>query len=302
MIHRPTLTFILSIALTATVAHAAKVPNFRVKQIGGQSEVFQLSQHRGSWVWLEFLSSKAADIDKSRYVVLAASAEELIEKENLLPVIIIAGEKENLEAWWNSLPRNDLPLCRDPKGQLASVLRIGKAGTKDGKQQDSPSTILVDPEGDEIWRSVGKDAQDRPPIETVLRELKSAKEEFEEEARKRREEDARSTTTETGLKYIDLVEGEGPSPETGQTVTVHYTGWLRDGTKFDSSLDRGSPFSFKIGTGKVIVGWDEGVATMKVGGKRKLIIPPELGYGANGAGSIPANAELIFEVELLSVE
>jgi peptidylprolyl isomerase len=99
------------------------------------------------------------------------------------------------------------------------------------------------------------------------------------------------------------VEGDGPSPETGQTVTVHYTGWLEDGTKFDSSLDRGQPFTFAIGMGQVIAGWDEGVATMKVGGKRQLVIPSELGYGEQGAGAvIPPNATLIFEVELLAVQ
>jgi peptidylprolyl isomerase len=110
-------------------------------------------------------------------------------------------------------------------------------------------------------------------------------------------------TTESGLKYTDFVEGDGPSPETGQTVTVHYTGWLEDGTKFDSSLDRGQPFTFAIGMGQVIAGWDEGVATMKVGGKRQLVIPSELGYGEQGAGAvIPPNATLIFEVELLAVQ
>ena len=109
-------------------------------------------------------------------------------------------------------------------------------------------------------------------------------------------------TTESGLKYTDFVVGEGASPETGQSVTVHYTGWLEDGTKFDSSLDRGEPFTFQIGMGQVIAGWDEGVSTMKVGGKRQLVIPPDLGYGEQGAGNvIPANATLIFEVELLEV-
>ena len=110
-------------------------------------------------------------------------------------------------------------------------------------------------------------------------------------------------TTESGLKYTDFVVGEGASPETGQSVTVHYTGWLEDGTKFDSSLDRGEPFTFQIGMGQVIAGWDEGVSTMKVGGKRQLVIPPDLGYGEQGAGNIiPANATLVFEVELLDVQ
>lgn len=109
-------------------------------------------------------------------------------------------------------------------------------------------------------------------------------------------------TTPSGLKYIDQKEGDGASPQRGQTVTVHYTGTLEDGTKFDSSRDRGSPFSFKIGVGQVIKGWDEGVGSMKVGGRRELIIPSELGYGARGAGGvIPPNATLKFDVELLSI-
>ncbi len=108
--------------------------------------------------------------------------------------------------------------------------------------------------------------------------------------------------TSSGLAYVDLVQGDGPQPTSGKWVKVHYTGWLEDGTKFDSSVDRGTPFVFTIGVGRVIPGWDEGVMTMKVGGKRKLIIPAELGYGAAGAGGvIPPNATLIFEVELLDV-
>jgi peptidylprolyl isomerase len=114
---------------------------------------------------------------------------------------------------------------------------------------------------------------------------------------------ANVVTTPSGLKYVELVEGTGETPETGKTVNVHYTGTLEDGTKFDSSRDRGQPFSFKIGIGQVIKGWDEGVMTMKVGGRRQLIIPSELGYGARGAGGvIPPNSTLIFDVELLGVK
>ena len=107
--------------------------------------------------------------------------------------------------------------------------------------------------------------------------------------------------TESSLQYVDEVEGTGVSPKKGQTVTVHYTGTLTDGTKFDSSRDRGQPFEFKIGVGQVIKGWDEGVGTMKVGGRRQLTIPPGLGYGARGIGPIPPNSTLLFDVELLKV-
>jgi len=108
--------------------------------------------------------------------------------------------------------------------------------------------------------------------------------------------------TPTGLKYVDHVIGTGASPKKGQQVSVHYTGRLTDGKTFDSSVDRGQPFQFQIGVGQVIRGWDEGITTMKVGGKRTLTIPPELGYGAAGfPGAIPPNATLIFDVELLGV-
>jgi len=107
----------------------------------------------------------------------------------------------------------------------------------------------------------------------------------------------------SGLKYIDLEVGEGPAAVSGKEVTVHYTGTFPDGKKFDSSVDRDEPFAFKLGAGRVIKGWDEGVAGMRIGGKRKLIIPSELGYGKRGAGGvIPPDAILHFEVELLGVE
>ena len=111
------------------------------------------------------------------------------------------------------------------------------------------------------------------------------------------------TTTESGLKYYDIVAGEGITPTVGQTVTVHYTGWLEDGQVFDSSVERGEPFSFVLGQGSVIPGWDEGLSTMQVGTKRQLVVPPDLAYGEQGAGEvIPPGATLIFEVELLDIQ
>jgi len=116
--------------------------------------------------------------------------------------------------------------------------------------------------------------------------------------------DATPTVTASGLRIIDIVTGTGATPDPGQTVSVHYTGWLSDGTKFDSSLDRGTPFEFVLGADprQVIAGWEEGLASMKVGGKRRLLIPAELAYGEAGRGSIPPNAQLTFDVELVEVK
>ncbi len=113
---------------------------------------------------------------------------------------------------------------------------------------------------------------------------------------------ASTTPVATNLKIEDLVVGTGPAAKKGDRVTVDYTGWLTDGTKFDSSLDRNQPFTFTLGSGQVIAGWDQGVAGMMAGGKRRLTIPPELGYGAKGAGkTIPPNATLVFEVEMKKI-
>jgi peptidylprolyl isomerase len=117
--------------------------------------------------------------------------------------------------------------------------------------------------------------------------------------------EGKGKSTSSGLQYWDLKEGTGTTASAGKSVSVHYTGWLAsNGKKFDSSVDRGQPFMFQLGAGQVIKGWDEGVSGMKVGGKRQLRIPPELGYGSRGAGGgvIPANATLIFDVELLAVK
>jgi peptidylprolyl isomerase len=109
-------------------------------------------------------------------------------------------------------------------------------------------------------------------------------------------------TTDSGLKYIDQKEGSGEAAKAGDKVHVHYTGWLKDGTKFDSSHDRGEPIAFQLGAGRVIKGWDEGIAGLKVGGKRKLMIPAKLAYGNRRVGPIPPNSELIFDVELVKIE
>ncbi len=140
-----------------------------------------------------------------------------------------------------------------------------------------------------------------PPNATVVMEIELV--EVREPVTMTEVDEEDYTTTESGLKYYDLVEGEGAMPEAGQTVVVHYTGWLEDGQQFDSSLNRGTPFTFTLGQGSVIAGWDEGVATMKVGGKRQLVIPPDLAYGEDGSGgTIPPGATLIFEVELLEIQ
>lgn len=142
--------------------------------------------------------------------------------------------------------------------------------------------------------------QEIPVVQTDLQLAQAADDVIPEEDSTMAEE-AR-VSTDSGLQYVDLVEGTGALPQARQRVTVHYTGTLEDGTKFDSSRDRGRPFSFTIGVGQVIKGWDEGVMSMRVGGRRMLTIPPELGYGSRGAGGvIPPNATLIFDVELLSI-
>lgn len=114
-------------------------------------------------------------------------------------------------------------------------------------------------------------------------------------------EEADYVTTESGLKYFDFNVGDGPSPVAGQRVFAHYTGWLTDGTMFDTSRDRG-PIVFTLGTANIIPGWNEGLLSMQVGGDRQLVIPPDLAYGASGQGSIPPNATLIFEIELLDIQ
>jgi peptidylprolyl isomerase len=150
-----------------------------------------------------------------------------------------------------------------------------------------PTAALAESAGDEV-------KAEKKPDKKTKKATQAAKAEKGE---------GKMNTTPSGLQYQDEKVGTGPSPTRGKRVKVHYTGTLVDGTKFDSSVDRGQPFEFVIGVGQVIKGWDEGVMSMKVGGKRKLVIPPELGYGQRGAGGvIPPNAVLHFDVELLGVE
>ncbi len=139
--------------------------------------------------------------------------------------------------------------------------------------------------GDQCWDEVARTCEDNPADVTEVRV----------------ERDEVSIETETGLRYIDDVVGDGQVAQAGDEVSVHYVGTLDDGTQFDSSRDRGTPFEFDLGAGQVIAGWDEGVAGMAVGGTRTLVIPPDLGYGSRAVGTIPANSTLTFEVELLEI-
>lgn len=185
---------------------------------------------------------------------------------------------------------------------LAGLALALGAGCPKRPPEPEPVTFEVPP----VEPETGDEAELAEPVgeETTEAAEEEPSEAEEPEAKEATVEPGEWITTESGLKYQDVKVGDGPSPEPGDMVVVHYTGTLKDGTKFDSSRDRGEPFSFPIGQGRVIEGWDEGVITMKVGGKRELVIPPDLGYGEGGTpdGAIPPNAELHFDVELLEIK
>ncbi|NOZ01907.1 MAG: FKBP-type peptidyl-prolyl cis-trans isomerase [Deltaproteobacteria bacterium] len=152
-------------------------------------------------------------------------------------------------------------------------------------------------------KEAAKKETPKPAAATAAKVEQPAKKKAEPAPAAATTQKAKRIKTASGLEYEVITEGTGASPKAGQTVVVHYTGWLTDGKKFDSSRDRGTPFKFPLGMHRVIKGWDEGVALMKVGSRFKLIIPPELGYGSRGAGGvIPPNSTLVFDVELLGIE
>jgi peptidylprolyl isomerase len=157
---------------------------------------------------------------------------------------------------------------------------------------EPPTAEITDPA---VAQTQTIDAPNTPPSITEPTETEPT------ETEPTGEDNPNLITTDSGLKYEDLAVGTGATPALGQTVQVHYLGTLENGKKFDSSYDRNSPFSFQLGAGQVIQGWDEGLSTMQVGGKRRLFIPPALGYGSRRVGPIPANSTLIFEVELLGI-
>ncbi len=194
----------------------------------------------------------------------------IVSSSNNQPITFVVGNMDIVFPGWNE----------------------GVVGMKPGGKR-----LLVIPPELALGESGGGDI---PPNATLVMEIELMEQTSPIKMSEVNEEDY--VTTESGLKYYDLEEGDGPTPETGQTVVVHYHGWLQDGTMFDSSIERGQPFSFVLGEGSVISGWEEGLATMAVGGRRQLVVPPELGYGEAGAGAIiPPGATIIFEVELLEI-
>jgi peptidylprolyl isomerase len=186
---------------------------------------------------------------------------------------------------------------------LVLLSAVGLCLADTGTEMTSEETQPIE-KATEVMEEGVKEVEEAKEVKEA-KEMKEVKEvqvtKEVEKAEEMVEEKVDTVTTESGLKYFDYVVGEGDMPVKGKEVSVHYTGWLANGKKFDSSYDRNQPLTFPLGMGRVIKGWDEGVSTMRVGGKRQLIIPPELGYGNKevGGGLIPANSTLIFDVELV---
>ena len=210
-------------------------------------------------------------------------------------------QRSNPQLTTSAADKNLIDLNLASREQLMTLPDIGENEAKkiiEGRPYQMKTQLLkkeIIP-SDTFYDIVNKITIDLNAFNKVTREKE--KKAFDEKMKT----GTKKVKTRSGLVYQDLVTGTGISPTQGKTVKVHYTGWLKDGTKFDSSLDRGEPFSFVLGKGEVIKGWDEGIKSLKVGGKRRLIIPPQLAYGKKGAGGvIPPNATLIFEVELLDI-
>jgi peptidylprolyl isomerase len=196
---------------------------------------------------------------------------------------------------------------KTPEAKPAEAAKTAAPVADEEKKAEEPKPAEEKP-ADQPKAEEPKPAEEKPAEQPKAEEPKPAEEKPADQPKAEEPKPAEAAapaevTTPSGLKYLDLKVGDGPSPAAGKSVTVHYTGTLTDGKKFDSSVDRNQPFQFVIGVGQVISGWDEGVMSMKVGGKRKLTIPPNLAYGEGGAGDvIPPNSTLIFEVELLGVQ
>jgi FKBP-type peptidyl-prolyl cis-trans isomerase len=307
MMSRFVLAPILIVASATSGVAQKRVQDFKARQCGGDEALFQLSAHRGTWVLLDFLLPVEDATEAAHYTAIESKSAQLLYEHNILPVFLKPNETEATAKWWGSLPTHSLPIFRDPDGKLASALGIPKGVFLMAGPAHYPAAILIDPDGNEVWRKTGKKAADRVDLETLRAEIKRAKVERkmaagEEDRDPWDPEDPRATTTPSGLMIVEIAEGKGMPAKVGRSIRVHYTGWLTDGTKFDSSRDRGAPFELRLGAGQVIKGWDEGLLHMKEGGIRKLIIPPDLAYGDRSQGKIPPNSTLVFAVEMVEIK